>query len=194
MRKSAVLALMFVLFIAGFHILIVESRAADTPPAEGAVLPDIKLPAIEKSEDIQYLGIKGDAPFKIPQVQAEVVIVEIFSMYCPYCQREAPLLNELYRLIAARPDLKDKIKILGIGAGNHPYEVNLFRTKYQVLFPIFPDGDYSLHTALGQVRTPYFIGIRINPDGSHKVIYSKVGSIGNAQDFIELLLKRSKPA
>lgn len=55
--------------------------AATQPPPEGGVLPEIVLPAPHKPEHLTYLGIKENQPFTIPQIDARIVIVEIFSMY-----------------------------------------------------------------------------------------------------------------
>ena len=55
---------------------------ADTqPPAEGGVLPPIELGVPQSAEYKQYLGISGEKTFSIPQIKAEVVLIEIFSMY-----------------------------------------------------------------------------------------------------------------
>lgn len=166
--------------------------ATDKPPEEGAVLPEMKLPVPQNSEEVKYLGIKQKDFFRIPQVQAELVIIEVFSMYCPFCQKEAPVVNELHQIIAGSQDLKKKIKMLGIGAGNSTFEVNTFMKHYSVPFPLFPDSDFAMHKALGQVRTPYFIVIRISPDGSHKVVYSKVGGFGDPKQFLDLLLSKAQ--
>jgi thiol-disulfide isomerase/thioredoxin len=165
--------------------------AAKEPPAEGGPLPVIKLPIPKSPEEKNYLGLKGEGTFTIPQIKAKVVIIEIFSMYCPYCQKEAPTVNELYNAIENNADLKGKIKIIGIGAGNTPMEVDVFRKKFQIAFPLFPDVDYSIHKICGEVRTPYFIGVKINENGSHEVIYSKLGSIEDANKFLDLILQRS---
>ena len=165
--------------------------AAKEPPAEGGTMPVIKLPIPKSPEAKDYLGIKGEGSFTIPQIKAKVVIIEIFSMYCPYCQNEAPRVNELYNAIEKNPDLKGKIKVIGIGAGNTPMEVDVFRKKYQIPFPLFPDVDYSIHKVCGEVRTPYFIGVKINENGTHEVIYSKLGGLQDANQFLELILKLS---
>src|SRR4030043_37792 len=160
-------------------------------PTEGGAFPEITLSVPQSTTEMDYIGIKGKGTFNISQIRTEVVILEIFSMYCPYCQKEAPNVNELYRLINSKPDLKDKIKIIGIGAGNTPFEVEVFKKQYNVPFLLFPDESFSVHKSVGNVRTPYFFVIKINADGSNKIIYSKAGSIQDPNQFLDFILKES---
>jgi hypothetical protein len=99
--------------------------------------------------------------------------------------------NELYRAIQSKKNLKNKIKLIGIGTGNSDFEVNFFRKKYEVPFPLFSDEDYSIHKSLGEVRTPYFIGVRLRKDGSSEVFYSKLGGFTDAGKFLKLMVKLS---
>jgi peroxiredoxin len=191
---NRLLALIMALVAGMFWEAIPGSQAgyaANQTPAVGAVLPELTLPAPQNPADLVYLGIKADKPFKIPQIQADIVVLEIFSMYCPYCQREAPHLNQLFEIIARRPENKGRIKLIGIGAGNSAFEVKVFRDQYKVPFPLLPDENFNFHNAYGEVRTPYFVAIKINADGSHKVIYSKLGTIDDPQSFLDLLLKQA---
>ena len=165
--------------------------AAGQPPAVGGQLPDMKIAMPGSFSEKSYLGLFSFGSFRIPQIKAKVVIVEIFSMYCPYCQNEAPKVNELYMKIKQNPALKDKIKMIGIGVGNSAYEVGLFRTRYSVPFPLFADGDYIIHKQVGEVRTPYFIGVKLNPDGSHQIFYSKLGAFESADQFLATVIKLS---
>ena len=57
---------------------------------KGGQLPSIVLQIPKSTEEKAYLGLSGSGTFKIPQIKADVVIIEIFSMYCPFCQKDAP--------------------------------------------------------------------------------------------------------
>jgi len=147
--------------------------ANTAPPQAGSVLPDMNLPVPERGGERNYLGLEGGAYFKIPEIKA------------------APEINRMYSIIEKSPDLKGKIKLIGIGAGNSPFEVEIFKKKYTVPFPLFSDEDFTLHKCFGEVRTPYFIGVEINDDGSHRIFYSKLGEFKGAEPFLELMLRLS---
>jgi len=55
--------------------------AASQPPAVGGNLPEIILNVPVDIELRQYLGVGGKETFTIPEIKAEVVLIEIFSMY-----------------------------------------------------------------------------------------------------------------
>jgi peroxiredoxin len=191
MRKRIIMMLWGMIIVGSLMGQAIVCQATEQPPFEGKVLTNINLPVSEKIEEQQYLGVDGKKTFKIPEIRAELVIVEIFSMYCPFCQKEAPSVNELYRIIEQDNDSKKRIKLIGIGAGNSPFEVNTFRRTYAVAFPLFADMDFSIHEALGKVRTPYFIVIKLSQNAAPEVVYSKVGALGDPQGFLELIMKES---
>jgi thiol-disulfide isomerase/thioredoxin len=186
-RNLMLFVLMTVFFLTASSFI----HAADKPPQKGESLPVINLPVPKSPDEKSYLGLTGVGSFKIPQIKAKAVIIEIYSMYCPYCQKDAPGINELYTLIENDPDLKGKIKLLGIGAGNTPFEVGVYKKTYAVPFPLFPDQDFTIHKACGEVRTPYFIVVKINEDGSHLIVHSQLGEYPGAKPFLELVLKSS---
>jgi peroxiredoxin len=187
MMKKFLYGLIMVVSVMVFVQVI---SAAGRTPSSGEPFPDITLAAPEKSVQKEYLGLKGNGSFRLSQIKAEFLIIEIFSMYCPYCQKEAPNVNELYRIISGREDIKDKIKIIGIGAGNTPLEVDVFRKQYAVEFPLFSDESFSVHTATGGVRTPYFFVIRTRAGEPGVIVYSNVGTLHDPQQFLDLIMKK----
>jgi peroxiredoxin len=164
---------------------------AAEPPPVGGQLPDFSLAVPKDAAQKGYLGLSGSGAFRIPRIQAKTVILEIFSMYCPYCQKEAPNVNRVYEKIEADPVLRGKIKLLGIGVGNSAFEVGVFQKKYNIPFPLFPDDDFVLHKLLGEARTPYFIGVKIGPGGAHQVIHSRLGAFESAEKFLDEIVKAS---
>ncbi len=163
---------------------------ADRPPQAGGALPAIALPAPSDAQERNYLGVSGRSSFNVSQVKAPIVVMQVLSMYCPYCQKEAPNVNALFKMVEENKDLKGKIKIIGIGAGNSTYETNLFRKKYAVPFPVLPDPDFVVYGQIGgEVRTPYFIAVKNEPGKQPVVIYSELGSFGDPAKFVQKLVQ-----
>jgi peroxiredoxin len=188
MKKILMYLTVMILLFSAFTFSVLS---ANKPPEKGERLPVINLPIPKNPDERNYLGLSGSSLFKIPQIKAKAVIIEIFSMYCPYCQKDAPGVNELYRLIENNADIKNKIKLIGIGAGNSSYEVEVFKKTYNVPFPLFPDKDFTIHKACGEVRTPYFMVVKINEDGTHQIVHNQLGNYPGAEPFLELVLKAS---
>ena len=188
MKKSLVF---FVVVVPLFLMICHPTLAANLPPSRGGVLPMITLPVPEDPNEKEYLGLSGGGFFRIPQIKARVVIIEIFSMYCPKCQKIAPGMDDLYYLIESDPDLRNKIKLVGIGAGDSRYEVDVFQKTFNTPFPLFPDNDFTIHKALGDVRSPYFIVIKINQEGTPEVVHSELDSFNEARAFLELIINAS---
>ena len=77
MKKALyALAVMLVSILPGGSAL-----TAVQPPSEGGVLPDMQFSVPKNPDHREYLGLSGKDTFRIPEIKAEVVIVEIFSMY-----------------------------------------------------------------------------------------------------------------
>ncbi len=151
---------------------------------------DFTLPAPQAAQERAYLGVSSQ--FHLGQVKADVLIIEVFSMYCPVCQREASNVNSLFDLIRKNKALRDRVKMIGIGAGNSDFEVAFFKDKYKIGFPLFSDADFSLHKKIGEVRTPHFFGLILNPDQSFSLFYSESGEIKDPVQFLKQILEKSK--
>lgn len=157
------------------------------------LLPEFTLTLPEQAEHRAYLGIEeleGDS-FTIADIEADVVLIELFSMYCPYCQAEAPLINELHEMMKALPAAGPSVKIIGIGASNSVFEVNHFRDTYKIDFPLFPDQDMSIYNALSGAGTPGFIGVRVKGRGTGEaqIVLRQSGGFHSKEEFLGDLLE-----
>jgi len=197
-RKCVALLSGFLFFVSALGCASRSASSAEiaekpetTHEEKGASIPAFELPAPSDKASQDYLGVSGTGAFKITDIKATVVIIEVFNMYCPHCQKEAPQVNELYQAIHDDPALNSKIKLIGIGVGNTPYEVDLFREKYGVLFPLFPDQEMTIGRMLSITGTPTFIGARLDPDGSHRKFYFKSGYMGGVPEFLDTILALS---
>jgi len=72
-----------ILFAAAICLFLSGASAAanSQAPAVGGQLPEIELAAPQETELQLYLGVNGKQTFAIPEIKAEVVLIEIFSMY-----------------------------------------------------------------------------------------------------------------
>lgn len=161
-----------------------SEAAGSIPLAVGQRFPNVALGKELSPEHRAYLGVADPSgPVTLADVAAPVLVLEIFSMYCPHCQREAPVVNELYNLLESR-GLAGRIKILGVGAGNSPMEVELFRTKFDVPFPLVADQDFHVHDVCGKVGTPYFYVLAKKPgEKAYKVVISRLGRMDSPESF-----------
>jgi thiol-disulfide isomerase/thioredoxin len=106
--------------------LLLWSMPVQALPRAGERMPDLAVNGTLSAEAAEYLGLPaGTVGFRLSEVRAEFLLVEIFSMYCPHCQHEAPRLNELFRRLPDSP-LAGRLKVLGVGVGNSDFEVDFF--------------------------------------------------------------------
>jgi len=162
--------------------------------AEGQLQVDVKqlgqmkFSAPESPSLKSYLGLSGPGDFKLTDVKAKYIIIEVFSMYCPICQREAPKVNQCHELIEKNPAHSGKVKLIGIGTGNTPFEVDVFRRKYAIQFPLLPDDNFLVQKAFSQqVRTPTFVTISNRGDKGLELVNLHVGELGAAEAFLKNL-------
>jgi thiol-disulfide isomerase/thioredoxin len=155
--------------------------------------PVFELPIPQNDAQKNYLGISGSGTFKITQIKSPVIIIGVFSTDCPHCRNTAPKLKELYLAIQARPDLKKQIKIIGVMDSN-AYQVDSFRARYEVPFPLFHSQDSVISQKLGVKYLPKFFGVKNNDDGTMEEFYHKTGEFWfwNPDRFVEKIIKLSK--
>ncbi len=166
------------------------------PPAVGEQLPAINLTSPSENSIRTYLGLTdtGSKTFSPSQIECEILLIEIFSMYCPFCQRKAADVNKLFNLMQNDHKLSRQIKLIGIGVGNSAFEVGIFKNKYNVEFPLFADENFNIHNKLDQVRTPFFMAIANSGEKKNQIMLTKLGDFSNPKIFLHSLVELIKPA
>jgi len=150
----------------------------------GQPFPSVEFQAPEDAGQRAYLGLKAGEGLDPIKVDAPLVIVEFLNIYCSHCQRQAPSVNALYRLIQNK-GWGDKIKMVGVGASNGDEEVAGYVRYYKVPFPVVPDYKLRCVDVLGQVYTPYFVAILRLTDGSNRVLYAASGELPPHEEFLK---------
>ena len=187
-----VLVFLFSLMLTGSALAMDASdNAASHPLPVGSFMPDLLLRGELGVEHQKHLGLTGPSPRNLSEINAKTVILVAFSMYCPHCQREAPVLNELNTLIASR-GLADDVKLIGVGIGNSDFEVQVFRDKYATTFPLFSDPDFTVNKEIGEVGTPFFYVLAMNPQKKEiRVAKTLLGRMKSAETFLDQALEAS---
>jgi len=193
LQIAASLLLLVVILLCGAASQGAETIGSSDKPLLGKIkrLPVVGLPMPQGKSDKSYMGLSGTGDFKLGQIKARVLIIEVFSFYCPHCQRSAAQVNELYEKIEGRPDIKEKIKLIGIGAGNSLYEVNSFKERYHVPFPLIPDQGMEITEILGVKGTPTFIAAKADGKGLLEQFYFGEGGFQDTGQFLAQIIKLS---
>jgi thiol-disulfide isomerase/thioredoxin len=169
---------------------LASPQALASQPELRETWPAISLPLPADPILRHYLGVKQGDTFTVDDMASEVVVIEIFSMYCPFCQREAPHVNELFTMIDQRADLNTRLKIIGIGVGNSNFEVDFYRRNYSVEFPLFADKDFEIYDKIGRVRTPYFFILKRDAHRRFRVAFVQKGGFKTPEAFLSEIIKR----
>jgi len=162
------------------------------PASAGDVLPIIELPVPQDGRLQEYLGVSGAGLFSVNQIKADIVIIKLFSVYCPLCHKDAPKMNQLYAKIESSAELKGRLKLLAIGAGNSVQQVAQFKKEYGLKFPVFADGNGSIHRQLGSVKFPYYMGVKLGGGHNARIFYARLGQIKDTDTFLQSILRASK--
>ena len=136
----------------------------------GDFFPETRLAVPKAPADRAYLTLKEIENFALMEIKADLVIVEILSVHCPSCQRQALVFNKLFNLIENDAKTQGRIKMMGIAVGNGDREVQYFVRKYKIPFPIIPDPNFALHRAIGGSRTPFTIIVRFDPSNMTGIV------------------------
>ncbi len=191
MRRSMILLAILLARCAGTEPQTAEEPRLEAPREIESL--HIPLPGPSSDADAAYLGLEESKnAFRMDQIKAGVLVVEVFDMYCRFCQGMAPKVDEVYEL-NLHSGFATEVKMIGIGRMNTALEVATFKEKYKVKFPLFPDNDLSITKALQaqDEGTPHFIVIRMAPGDRVEVVHTFTGAFEDPKAFYDVVLERS---
>lgn len=182
MRLSAILVLLCALFATA---LTAQAAQADSLPAPGQTLPTLALKVPALAEDAQALGVAGKKTFRLQDLKAKVLVIEVIGVYCAECMKQVRSFNTLHSRLARRIQAGE-VLMLGLAAGGTDMEVENLRKKGIYKFPIVTDEAYKNHKLLREPKTPFTM--LVTPSG--KVLFSHLG----VDEDIDAMLERIKEA
>jgi peroxiredoxin len=181
-RKVKFLSLLFGLAL----LLSLCSSLEAAPPKVGSQLGNLKFAKTISPVDQTYLGLKNPGPFRLKDIQAPYVLLEILNVNCPHCMEQAAALNKLFRLVEGSV-LKDKLKFIAV-VSNAEAAVNRWRTTYKVPFALVPDPDWEIAGILNITGTPTTVVV----DQNGKLVILHDGVFADANKAFEQLKAKLK--
>ncbi|OGP54571.1 MAG: hypothetical protein A2162_10330 [Deltaproteobacteria bacterium RBG_13_52_11b] len=156
--------------------------ASPKPPnvvlRSGDPLPRLSFQDNLTPEEEKYLGIGGKKTFSLDEIKSQLILIEYINTNCMHCISSIPILNETYQTIEQDADLKGKIKMIAIGVGNTPMEVEAFKKNYGIPHPLLTDTEFEAHKAVGEPRVPFIVAARKDRKGRWIVDTAAVGLVG----------------
>jgi cytochrome c-type biogenesis protein len=161
--SGVVLILVGLLVMSGQSTLLASSRfMAWIPNAEGWLKLKEKPPAaatptananFEMAPDVEFQTLTGK-PFRLKELQGQVVLLNFWATYCIPCREEIPALNALQHELEAQG-----LKIVGASLddsvdGVNAYQQEVAKFDYQVLLG---GGDAKVKFAQSVLPTTYLI-------------------------------------
>jgi peroxiredoxin len=161
--------------------------AKGAPPAVAA---DTSLPAPQTESERNYLGLSSTSErFSLDDVRADILFVDFFDMYCHVCQMRAPHMNDFYKLVQSR-GLSSRVRMIGVGVGDTLKEVTVFKEKFKLPFPVFPDRTGSFTKQFGKIKVPNLIVLK-KRSGHFEIVYQDSSLPENPDGLLSKLISDS---
>ena len=160
------------------------SSQQKTSLQRGNPFPDLPLKASGNPGDSLYLQTKTDAVFRLKEIKADLVLVEIMNINCGSCRKQAPAYNELYQLIESNPHIRGRVKMMSIASGNRDKYIRLYRKHFKVPYPVLEDPEYHIYDAVGRTPTPLALYVRIDHENNRAIVAN--AHLGINEDYRQM--------
>ena len=151
---------------------------------EGDFFPACRLMLLDYQRDRDYLQIKHvQRTFTLEDVHSDYIFIEIYNELCSACVNEVKTYKALYRMLLEDPFLREKVKMMGIGAGSKKRSAAKFRKQKNISFPLFADEKREIFECLGKPVLPVSYLVQ-RQAGKRKIRLIQSGHIGNAEKLL----------
>lgn len=153
---------------------------------QGDIFPQCELVFLNPLSDGRYLDLKPDIrSIRLVDIPAEYIFVEFFNERCLGCIREIKTFKSLYSGFQNEKGISEKIKIIGIGTGSNEENVQAFRDRYDIPFPVFADAEWRLFECLGSPALPTAYLLKRNKKGAREIVSVQSGHTENIHALLE---------
>jgi peroxiredoxin len=152
--------------------------------AVGDYFPTCRLMLLNYQKDRDYLQITHvQRSFTLEDVHSDYIFIEIYNELCSACVDEVKTYKALYRMLLEDPFLREKVKMMGIGAGSKKRSAAKFRKQKNISFPLFADEKREIFECLGKPVLPVSYLVQ-RQSGKRKIRLIKSGHIGSPEKLL----------
>ncbi|MGO9020937.1 MAG: peroxiredoxin family protein [Syntrophobacteraceae bacterium] len=169
------------LIVACTSIFLQSSGAFCADLGEKESLVNFAIPPPDSEQTQTYLGLDAMTPFKVSEIKAKIVVIELMSARCPHCQANAPIMNDIYKMIQADSSLAD-VKVIAIAIADNQTGVETFKKQFKTSFPILLDENREITRTTGVKTTPTTMVVSTE---DAKVLFTHAGEIPDADGFVK---------
>jgi peroxiredoxin len=105
--------------------LILMGDEVAPPLSRGDIAPDFDLPLLS-----------GEARIRVGDLSGQVALINFWATWCKPCEEEIPAMERLYAQLHP-----EGFELIAISVDEDPQDVETFRTKHEISFPIVLDPD-----------------------------------------------------
>lgn len=145
MNRWTVTALIAAILVLG---TTVSHRATADNAADYEALNLIHLDESIPLPDVSLPDLKGD-PVPLLSFRRRVVIINFWTTWCHYCERERAALETLYQIYKG-----DGLAVLAVNMGETVEQVRAYVERHQLSFPHVMDPEARAERAFGIQATP----------------------------------------
>jgi len=146
--------------------------------------PACRLMLLNYQKDRDYLQISHVGKnFTLEDVHSDYIFIEIYNELCSACVNEVKTYKALYRMLLGDAFLREKVKMMGIGAGSKKRSAAKFRKQKNIPFPLFADEKREIFECLGKPVLPVSYLVQ-RQAGKRKIRLIQSGHIGSAEKLL----------